>query len=68
MFLQDVRGGTDAAAVSGDVQPDVVELGFGYDQASEQLRTVIAADPSFCLAHSDLGWVYEKKGMLHEAV
>ncbi|MBC7816080.1 MAG: protein kinase [Planctomycetaceae bacterium] len=34
-----------------------------YDQAAEQLRTTIATDSTFWIAHFFLGWVYVLKGL-----
>ena len=39
-----------------------------YDQAIEELRKTVDMDPSFVVAHLFLGWVYEQKGMLPEAI
>jgi TolB-like protein/Tfp pilus assembly protein PilF len=39
-----------------------------HDQAIEQLKKIIEMDPSFVDAHLHLGWVYEHKGMLPEAI
>jgi TolB-like protein/DNA-binding winged helix-turn-helix (wHTH) protein/Flp pilus assembly protein TadD len=39
-----------------------------YDQAIEQLRRVLEAQPKFAFAHSVLGEAYVQKGMYEEAV
>src|SRR5438132_2787307 len=39
-----------------------------YDGAIDQLRTTTALDPTFWWAHDLLGWAYEGKGELTEAV
>jgi serine/threonine protein kinase/tetratricopeptide (TPR) repeat protein len=39
-----------------------------YDLAIEQLRTTIALDPGFWVAHDELGWAYEQQGKLPEAI
>ncbi len=39
-----------------------------YDQAIEQLRRTLDMDANFPLAHLSLGWAYEQKGMLEEAI
>jgi len=39
-----------------------------YDLAIEQYRKTLEMDPSFFPAHWGLGWAYEQKGMLKEAI
>jgi len=39
-----------------------------YDRAVEQLRTTVALAPNFWWAHDLLGWAYEGKGKLPEAI
>ncbi len=54
------------------VTSSVVGLDFylarQYDQAIEQLRAVLDRDASFPQAYLYLGWAYEQKGMLEEAI
>jgi tetratricopeptide (TPR) repeat protein len=39
-----------------------------YDQAINQLRTTIDLDPTFWVAHDELGWAYQEQGDLPRAI
>jgi tetratricopeptide (TPR) repeat protein len=39
-----------------------------YDKAIEQYRRTLEVDPDFLIAHLQLGWAYERKGMFAEAI
>jgi serine/threonine protein kinase/Flp pilus assembly protein TadD len=39
-----------------------------YDRAIDQFRKTLELDPNYVMAHEDLGYAYEQKGMQREAV